>query len=374
MASRIIGLLLGLLLTVAGYMIASPLAGMVPPPPPVALGEFEGLRSLIGWGALALGGLAILAKLLPSGRRTKATADRRPAIAPITFADAPAPLPAARAAEDTPLVFAFSPPAAAAAAAPLMAVPPIAAPEPVAVSAPAVAPAAVPAPVTAPLAMPALPQTSMPSVEPVAGPPGDETPQETFGLLRDRLRSAVQAESWAEAGRILSRLPHLALTHRDRMLAAQDLGDFTRSQGRSDDAADAYAEALAYARLMHDIEPGDPIAASDLAGALINVGDMASDEARLDAALGAYEEAVALRRRAVEINRSRRSDRRALTIALERLADAREDRGHRVRALDLYRESAEIISVLASEDPQRFGADLNGTRTRLSELEARLAI
>jgi hypothetical protein len=350
MVSRLIGLLLGLILAAAGYIIVQPLGSLVPPPPALSLGEFEGLRVLIGWGALALGGLAVLANLWPGRPKKRSQSVRDRGLAPITFSDDPAPTPVNRAAEPAPLTLA---PLTFAPEAPVASAPVVAAP---------VAPAAQP-----------LSFTPVPSASPL--PPRVEgPPQETFGQLREKLRNCVRSESWSEAGRILARLPRLALTHRDRMLAAQDLGDFARSQGRTDDAADAYGEALSYARLMHDIEPTDPIASADLAGALINIGDTANDEGRLDAALGAYEEAVALRRRMVTVSQSKRSDRRALTIALERLADAREDRGHRVRALDLYRESAEIVGVLASEDPQRFGADLNGTRSRLSELEARLAI
>jgi hypothetical protein len=349
MMSRLIGLLLGLLLAAAGYIIVQPLGSLAPPPPPVSLGDFEGLRVLIGWGALALGGLAILANLWPARRPSRSPSARDRGAALFTFSEDPTPVshaPEQAVPALAPLTFAADTPAPA---------------TPVAAASPVAQPLSYTPVPSAPAAAPLPPR--------VEGPP-----QETFGQLREKLRNCVRAEAWSEAGGILARLPRLALTHRDRMLAAQDLGDFARSQGRADDAAEAYGEALSYARLMHDIEPTDPIASADLAGALINVGDIANDEGRLDAALGAFEEAVALRRRLVTVSQPRRSDRRALTIALERLADAREDRGHRVRALDLYRESAELAGSLAAEDPQRYGADLAGTRSRLSELEARLAI
>ena len=71
MVSRLIGLLLGLMLAAAGYIIVQPLGSLVPPPPPVSLGEFEGLRVLIGWGALALGGMAILANLWPARPKSR---------------------------------------------------------------------------------------------------------------------------------------------------------------------------------------------------------------------------------------------------------------------------------------------------------------
>ncbi|MBU2135664.1 MAG: tetratricopeptide repeat protein [Alphaproteobacteria bacterium] len=147
------------------------------------------------------------------------------------------------------------------------------------------------------------------------------------------------------------------------MLAAQDAGDFARAQGRSDDAIEAYDQALAYARQAQAPEL--------IADALLNVGDMAYEEHRLDFAVESYDEAVALRRQiAREVGGP--EARRALSIALERLADAREDRGHRTRALDLYRESEAIAAELAQADAARYGGDLATTRQRLEELEARI--
>ncbi|NBB14014.1 tetratricopeptide repeat protein [Caulobacter sp. SLTY] len=355
MVSRLIGLMLGLLIAAAGWIIVRPLGEIGPALPVVDLAQFEGLRALIGWGALALGGLAVVVNLWPGRDKPRRRAASGPS-ATITFADdPPAPQPVANPAPERPLQLIatpiVTPTAATATAEPLVFAP------------------GAPAPTLAPV--PPAPVT----VAPVAQKPlADGPAQETFGQLREMLRGKVRAEAWGEAGQILQRLPKLALTHRDRMAAAQDLGDFCRSQGRVEDASEAYGQALSYARLLHEIEPADPVGASDLAGALVSVGDMAADEGRLDAALGAYEEAVSLRRRLVADHGARRLDRRALSLALERLADAREDRGHRVRALDLYRESAEIAGALAAEDPQRYGADLQGTRTRLSELEARLSV
>lgn len=334
MVSRLIGLALGLLLTAIGYLIVTPLGDAVPATPPVDLGAFDGHRALIGWGALALGIAALVANLLPG--RAPAKKKTAPAAfgaaGPITFADDPAPGPEPSA-DPAGLVLEPAPPAAS---------PFPVAPRPV---------AAAPTPAKA-----------------VADGPA----QQTFSQMRQVLRDKVRAEDWAAAGDIAARLPRLALTHRDRMQAAQDQGDFLRGQGRGEDAAEAYSRALSYARLIHDITPEDPVAAADLAGALVNVGDMAAEEGRIDAAIGAFEQAVDLRRAVVSVG-ARRADRRALSIALERLADVREDRGHRSRALDLYRESMALAGALASEDPQRYGADLAVTRQRLGELEARLA-
>jgi hypothetical protein len=351
MAARLIGLVLGLLIAAAGWMVVRPLVGNIGPAMPgLDLADFEGLRALIGWGALGLGGLAVLVNLWPSRRKS-----RRPPPSGM----------------DQPITFADDPPAGVAVVNPdpapdlkLNLAPVAPGPSPFPIT------AAAPTPMAEPVAQPV--RRDLPPVAP--GPDPQGPPQETFGQLRAAMKIMVRDEKWAEAAEILKRLPRLALTHQDRMVAAQDLGDFCRGQGRIDDAAEAYGHALSYARLLHEIEPADPVAASDLAGALINVGDMAADEGRLDAALGAYEDAVALRRKLIANHGARRLDRRALSIALERLADAREDRGHRVRALDLYRESVELAGALAAEDPQRYGAELQGTRTRLSELEARLSV
>jgi hypothetical protein len=360
MAARLIGLVLGLLIAAAGWIVVRPLVGDIGPAVPgLDLADFEGLRALIGWGALALGGLAVLVNLWPSRKRPRslpAGYDR-----PITFADDPAPPapvavplanPAPKPAPDVKLTLASMAPGPS--PFPITAAPPTPMPEPV--------PPPEPVPV----------RRDLPPVAP--GPDPQGPPQETFGQLRAAMKVRMREEKWGEAAQMLKRLPKLALTHHDRMIAAQELGDFARGQGRIDEASEAYGQALSYARLIHEIEPADPVAASDLAGALINVGDMACDEGRLDAALGAYEDAVALRRKLVAGHGARRLDRRGLSIALERLADAREDRGHRVRALDLYRESLELAGALAAEDPQRYGAELQGTRNRLSELEARLSV
>lgn len=353
MAARLIGLVLGLLIAAAGWIVVRPLVGNIGPAVPgLDLADFEGLRALIGWGALALGGLAVLVNLWPSRKRRRSLPSGYDQ--PITFADdpptQPVAVPIANPAPVPDLKLNLAPIAAGPSPFPVTASPPTPMPEPVA------------QPV----------RRDLPPVAPGPDPKGP--PQETFGQLRAAMKIRLRDEKWGEAAEMLKRLPKLALTHHDRMIAAQELGDFARGQGRVDDAAEAYGNALSYARLLHDIEPADPVAASDLAGALINVGDMASDQRRLDAALGAYEDAVALRRKLIANHGARRLDRRALSIALERLADAREDRGHRVRALDLYRESLELAGALAAEDPQRYGAELQGTRNRLAELEARLSV
>lgn len=360
MAARLIGLVLGLLIAAAGWLVVRPLVGDIGPAVPgLDLGEFETLRPLIGWGALALGGLAVVVNLWPgrgkARRSPPAGADR-----PITFADdPPAAVPVSNPAPAPDLKLNLAPAAPAPSPFPITAAPPTPMAEPV-----------VAKPVDVAVVQPV--RRDLPPVAP--GPDPQGPPQETFGQLRAAMKAKVREEKWGEAAEMLKRLPRLALTHHDRMIAAQDLGDFARGQGRVEEAAEAYGHALSYARLLHEIEPADPVAASDLAGALINVGDMATDEGRLDAALGAYEDAVALRRKLIANHGARRLDRRALSIALERLADAREDRGHRVRALDLYRESVELAGALAAEDPQRYGAELQGSRTRLAELEARLSV
>ncbi|WGM37488.1 tetratricopeptide repeat protein [Caulobacter sp. NIBR1757] len=357
MAARLIGLVLGLLIAAAGWMVVRPLVGNIGPAVPgLDLADFESLRPLIGWGALGLGGLAVLVNLWPSRNKSRRSlpvgVDR-----PITFADDP-PVGQPVLNPDPPpdLKLNLAPTAPGPSPFPITAAPPTPVAEPVRAGPVDVAVAPV--------------RRDLPPVAP--GPDPQGPPQETFGQLRASLKIKAREEKWGEAGEMLKRLPKLALTHHDRMVAAQDLGDFARGQGRIEDAAEAYGHALSYARLLHEIEPADPVAAADLAGALINVGDMATDEGRLDAALGAYEDAVALRRKLIANHGARRLDRRALSIALERLADAREDRGHRVRALDLYRESVELAGALAAEDPQRYGAELQGSRTRLAELEARL--
>jgi tetratricopeptide (TPR) repeat protein len=180
-------------------------------------------------------------------------------------------------------------------------------------------------------------------------------------------------ENWTEAAALSRRLPALAAGDVEHALAAQDAGDLARGAGKGDDAADAYHEAMTYARAAYTGAPTDPARRELLAGVLTNIGDVAQDEGRLDAAVEAYDEALALRRAAVAAGPADPPALRALSLSLERLADAREDRGHRMRALDLYKESFDIAGHLAAADPARYGADLATTRERLAELESRIA-
>lgn len=184
-----------------------------------------------------------------------------------------------------------------------------------------------------------------------------------FAEARRKLHDHTRAERWSEAADSVRRLSSLAGNDHERRIAAQDAGDFARAQGLSDQAADAYDEALTYARQI-----GEPAA---LADALTNVGDVAHEEQRLDTAVDAYEQALDLRRAFVHAQPADLGGKRALSLALERLADAREDRGHRMRALDLYKESLDISGALAAADPVTYGADLAVTRRRLAELEAK---
>lgn len=316
MAARILRLLLGAVLLGLGWAILAPkgLAGIELPP--VQLGPMEGHRSLIGWIVAALGVVSVISAFGPGdgGGRKR----RHP---PVSFDTEPAP---SAAEGDTAGGGGHT---AALAVEPPPTVPP--------------APAA-----------------------PVA--------DESFGEARERLRNLVRTEQWTSAAALARRLHSFATNDTERLLAAQDLGDFARAQGAGDEAAEAYEVALASARGLASQSPEDPAIMTLLAGVLTGVGDAAQDEGRLDAAVEAYEESLEIRRALARSN-SGREAQRALSLALERLADAREDRGHRMRALDLYRESFDIAGKLAAIDPQTYGEDLSVTRRRLAELEARLA-
>ncbi|SFI70749.1 hypothetical protein [Caulobacter sp. UNC279MFTsu5.1] len=327
MMARLVGVVLGTILATSGYVIAGlgVLGGWAQN---LDLGPFEPHRPFVGWAAAITGAVLLVAALTP---RPKRKARGRPA---------PADL------EPPPV----------AAAAPILAVEP--APEPVA---PVGEPAAA-EPEPEPKPTPAVALTSEPAPEPAT--------TETFDALRAQLAALSRQEAWSEAARTLNRLLRLADDDREKALSRLDLGDFARGQGRLDDAAEAYEEAVGHARDLRAASPG-PAADDLLAGALSGVGDVAELEGRLNDALAAFEEALALRRSHGED--ADPNARRALSVSLERLADLREDRGHRMRALDLYRESYDVAARLAAADPARFGADLASTRERLAELEAKVA-
>lgn len=325
MLGRIIGMLLGLALGGVAYAILTP-GGLEGRIPPIPLGAFETLRMFVAAACAGLGVLLFIAALMPKGPSGPSGGKKRRKGGPpvtVDFTADPAPPPS----HDHGSTHASHAPEVTLVAE---------APEPAAVAAPE------------------------PEVRSGA-PPGAPG---AFAEARRALHDHTRAERWSEAADIVRRLSSLAGDDHERRVAAQDAGDFARAQGLTDQAAEAYDEALGLAR-----HTGDPAA---LADALTNVGDVAYEEHRLDGAVDAYEEALALRRGLVEANPSDIGAKRALTLALERLADAREDRGHRVRALDLYRESLDISGALASADPVAYGEDLAVTRRRLAELEAKV--
>lgn len=376
------GLLLGLALGGAAYAVLNP-GGLEGRIPPIGLGAFESVRLGVGLAAGLLGAAVAIAAFAGPTERRRRRDDDRPPLADFQL-DAPAEEP--QAAAEPPeepgrserVALEASDPFPVEAAAPEPEPEPFpmtaeteprafeAAPEADAEAPcePAPAPQVVPpAPLAAAAA--AAPESPPPEAAPATAEPAPVADPETFSFdaARAALRSAARAEAWSEAADALRLVRRLAVDERQHMLAAQDAGDFARAQGLTDDAVEAYDEALAYARMA-----GSP---GELADALINVGDMAYDEQRLDYAVANYEEAVGLRRRIAQDTPSPDA-RRSLSIALERLADAREDRGHRMRALDLYRESEAVTAELAQADAARFGADLAATRKRLEELEARV--
>ncbi|MDP1631175.1 MAG: tetratricopeptide repeat protein [Caulobacter sp.] len=323
MGGRILSFLLGLLLVAVGWALVDPDGIVGTRLPALALGALEGHRPFIGWGALVLGIIALFSAVLPRDGGSGGKKRRTP---PIVDFDA-----ATETAADVDV-----------------------APEP-----------------EAPAAIAAEPTLETPPPQ----PPPREEPSDTdvFNAQRDDLRTLVRNESWTEAAALARRLPASAATDEEHMIAARDLADFARSQGDTDDAAEAYETALSFARQLQAAAPGDVERMATVADLLTGVGDMAQDEGRLDSALDAFDEALALRRQVVAERDDARTQR-ALSLTLERLADAREDRGHRVRALELYRESLSIAGDLAASDPQAYGEDLSVTRRRLAELEARLAV
>ena len=317
-------MLLGLALGGVGYAILHP-GGLEGRIPPIPLGAFEILRFMVAAVAMGLGAIIFIAALMPKGPGGSGGGKKRRKGSPsvtIDFTDS-APM----AAHDYGSTHARHEAEVVAAT-----------PEPIAVAETA-------------------PEPEVHSGAP-PGAPG------AFAEARRELHDHTRAERWSEAADIVRRLSSLAGDDHQRRIAAQDAGDFARAQGLTDQAADAYDEALTYARQI-----GEPAA---LADALTNVGDVAYEEQRLDTAVDAYEEALALRRAFAQAQPADLSGKRALSLALERLADAREDRGHRMRALDLYKESLDISGALASADPVAYGEDLAVTRRRLAELEAKV--
>ena len=333
MMARLVGIILGVILATSGYVIAG--WGVLGDwAQHLDLGPFEPHRPFVGWAAAITGALLLVAALTP---RPRPKPRRKPAPADLG--------------------------GEVLAATPVLALGPTPEPEP------APEPAVVePTPVVAPMAAETAPEpVAAPIVLPI------EVPTESFADLRARLVILSREEAWPETARVLSRLLRVAADDRQKAQAQCDLGDFARGQGRLDEAAEAYEDAVSYARAARRAAPEDFAVDDLLAGALAGVGDVAEMEGRLNEALSAFEESLALRRSHGGREAADPGARRALSISLERLADLREDRGHRMRALDLYRESYDVAARLAAADPARFGADLASTRARLAELEAKVA-
>jgi len=314
MLARLVGIILGLILASSGYVVAG-WGSLGTWATNLDLGPFEPHRPAVGVAATIVGGVLIVAALLPRPKRkTRKTA-----------------------------------PVAATVAAP----------------SPALALSAV-----EPVATPVMPVTPPP--EPVVAPLPPQPSPNTFAEMRARLVGLSRADSWGECARLLATMKRQAHTDEELAIVHRDLGDFARAQGQLDEAAEAYETAVAFARQVRQVRTDDA-STELLAGALSGVGDVAEAEGRLDAALSAFEEALALRRSRGGREAHDANAQRALSVNLERLADLREDRGHRMRALDLYRESYDIAGRLAAADPARFGPDLASTRARLNELEAKIS-
>jgi tetratricopeptide (TPR) repeat protein len=323
MMARLVGIVLGTVLATSGYVIAG-LGVLGDWAQNLDLGPFEPHRPFVGWAAAITGAVLLVAALTPRFKRKTRRKAGPAVLGPVDLDPPPAAMPATAVEV---------------------------APEP---APPIVAPVA-----EAPIVAPILPT-------PVVA-------AETFEELRARLVTLSRQEAWSQAAQTLNRLLRMAGDDREKAISRRDLGDFARGQGRLDEAAEAYEEAVSYARAVRAGKPGDFASDELLASALSGVGDVAEMEGRLNDALSAFEEALALRRSQGGREAADPSARRALSVSLERLADLREDRGHRMRALDLYRESYDVAARLAAADPARFGADLASTRARLAELEAKVA-
>lgn len=323
MMARLVGIVLGTILATSGYVIAG-LGVLGDWAQNLDLGPFEPHRPFVGWAAAITGAVLLVAALTPRFKRKTRRRAGPAVLGPVDLDPPPAAMPA------TAVEVAPEP------------APPIATPV-----------------AEAPIVAPILPT-------PVAA-------AETFEELRARLVTLSRQEAWSQAAQTLNRLLRMASDDREKAISRRDLGDFARGQGRLDEAAEAYEEAVSHARAVRAGKPGDFASDELLASALSGVGDVAEMEGRLNDALSAFEEALALRRSQGGREAADPSARRALSVSLERLADLREDRGHRMRALDLYRESYDVAARLAAADPARFGADLASTRARLAELEAKVA-
>lgn len=336
MMARLVGIILGMILATSGYVIAG--WGVLGDwAQHLDLGPFEPHRPFVGWAAAITGALLLVAALTPRPK-PKPKPRRKPALTDLGGDSVAAPVVTVEVAPEPTVDFVVVAPVAV---------------EPV-----------MAAPTQAKTLVAVAPHDA-------ATPPAALA--ESFAELRAQMVMLSRQEAWSEAARVLSRMLRLAVDDREKALARRDLGDFARSQGRLDEAAEAYEEAVSHARSVRAAKPDDFATDDLLAGCLSGVGDVAEMEGRLNEALSAFEEALALRRSHGGREAADPNAKRALSVSLERLADLREDRGHRMRALDLYRESYDVAARLAAADPARFGADLASTRARLAELEAKVA-
>lgn len=323
MLARIVGIILGTILATSGYVVAGwgQLGSWAAH---LDLGPFEPHRPLAGAAAAILGGVLVVAALTPRPR-------------PKSRKKGPVALDLDSGLVALPVLLAESVPDAP------------------------------------PIVMPVLKTAPAPTPPPQPAAPPKPAAAESFAQLRERMVALTRSEAWNDAARALLAMKTAARGDRELAMVHRDLGDFARGQGQLDDAAEAYETAVSYARDALRAAPNDVNAMELLAGTLAGVGDVAEIEGRLDDALSAFEESLALRRSSGGREAHDPGAQRALSVSLERLADLREDRGHRMRALDLYRESYDVAARLAARDPTRFSSDLESTRQRLAELEARIA-
>jgi tetratricopeptide (TPR) repeat protein len=192
MLARLVGIILGLILASSGYVVAG-WGSLGAWATTLDLGPFEPHRPAVGAAATIVGGVLIVAALLPRPKRKP----RKTAPATLGLEIPEEAPPGAR-----PVV-----------AAPAAASPPSA---------------------SAPVA-----------------------PPSTFADMRARLITLSREDSWGECARLLAAMKRAAHTDEELAIVHRDLGDFARAQGQLDEAGDAYETAVAYARQVRQTRPTD---------------------------------------------------------------------------------------------------------------------
>ena len=176
-------------------------------------------------------------------------------------------------------------------------------------------------------------------------------------VTQGKLQEALDAyqQSLAIAKRLAEQDKSNAGWQRALSVSYNKVGEVLVAQGRIQEALEAYQQDLAIAKRLAEQDKSNPVWQRDLSISYDRVGNVLVAQGRIQEALNAYQQGLNIRRRLAEQDKSNAGWQRDLSISYNKVGEVLEAQGKLPETLDAYQQSLAIAKRLVEQDKSNAG-------------------